>query len=138
VICEILLITDIPLRGDDFRLAFAQIGDLRSIILNNGHVLTLTGTGTPNLFDSIVKRLSLENAAVIGLSPNRDNIKYHVEPLISVPRASTLFVQNFPRFYTIAECSLMYQTLKKLLGKEFTDPPGFPDFHKHCLDNMYT
>ena len=73
MICEILLITGILLRGDDFRLAFAQIGDLRSIIPNNVHVLALTGTATPNVFDSAMKRLSLKDAAVIGLSPNRDN-----------------------------------------------------------------
>jgi len=149
VICEILLITDVPLRGDDFRLAFAQIGDLRSIIPNSVHVLALTGTATPNVFDSVVKRLSLKDTAVIGLSPNRDNIKYHVEPLISVNHLCDMFAESirtvrteFPKTLvfcqTIAECSLMYRTLRKLLGEEFTDPPGFPDFHKHRLVDMYT
>ena len=54
-------------RGDDFRLTFAQIGDLRSIIPENVHVLALTGTTTPDVFDCVTKRLSLRDT-VVGLS----------------------------------------------------------------------
>ena len=82
-------------------------------------MLALTGTATPNVFDSVVKRLSLKDAAVIGLSPNQDNIKYHVEPLISVNHLCDMFAESihtvrteFPKTLvfcqTIAECSLMY------------------------------
>ena len=39
---------------------------------------------------------------------------------------------------TIAECSLIYKTLRNLLGEQFTDPPGYPDLHKHRLVDMYT
>jgi len=32
----------------------------------------------------------------------------------------------------------MYRTLRRMLDEEFTEPRGFPDFHKHRLVDMYT
>ena len=136
-------------RGDEFRLAFSQIGDLRSIIPENVHILALTGTATLEVYNSVVKRLSLKDPAVIGLSPSRDNIKYHVEPLLSIQHLSEMLAEGicanriaFPKTLlfclTIAECSLIYKTLRNLLSEEFTDPPGYPDLHKHRLVDMYT
>ena len=112
-------------------------------------MLALTGTATPDVFDCVTKRLSLRDPVVIGLSPNRDNIKYHVEPMLAVHHLCDMFATHirnsrteFPKTLifcqTIAECSLMYRTLRKLLGDDFTVPPGFPDFHKHRLVDMYT
>ena len=91
----------------------------------------------------------MRDPVVIGLSPSRDNIKYHVEPLISVKEFCELFAAkiqtdrtSLPKTLifcpTIAECSLMYRTLRNMLGNEFTDPPNYPDFHKFRLIDMYT
>ena len=79
------------IRGDDFQLAFTQIGDLRSIIPKNAHVLALTGTTTPDVFDCVMKRLSLKDPVVTGLSPNRDNTTYHVEPLLAIAHLCDMF-----------------------------------------------
>ena len=60
----------------------------------------------------------MRDPAVIGLSPNRNNIKYYVEPLISVKKFCKLFAakiqthrSSLPKTLifcpTIAECSLM-------------------------------
>ena len=78
-------------RGDDFRLAFSQIGDLRSLISENVHILATTATATREVYDSVVKRLSMRDPAIIGLSPSRDNIKYHVEPFILVKNFCEMF-----------------------------------------------
>ena len=91
----------------------------------------------------------MRDPAIIGLSPSRDNIKYHVESLVSVKNLCELFATNiqtnrtsFPKTLvfcsTIAECSLMYRTLRNILGNEFTDPPKYPDIHKFRLIDMYT
>ena len=98
-----------------------------------------------------MKRLSLRDPVIVGISPNRDNIKYHIEPLMSnsMQQLCEMFADSirtchtgFPKTLvfcpTIAECSLMYRTLRDLLESEFTDPPGFPDFHKYRLIDMYT
>ena len=93
--------------------------------------------------------MSLKDPVVIGLSPNRDNIRYHVEPLLAIDHLCDMFATyirtsrtEFPKTLifcqTIGECSQMYRTLRRLLGKDFTAPPGFPDFHKHRLVDMYT
>lgn len=86
---------------------------------------------------------------IIGLSPNRDNIKYYVEPLPSINMFCELFAENllshcvnFPKTldlcYTIAECASLYQAIRSKLGKDFTDPPGCPNYHKFRLVDMYT
>ena len=70
--------------GDSFRKAFAEIGDLRSIIPSSVNVLALTVTATKETYDVIVKRLSLENPTVVALPPFRNNISYSVQPKVDV------------------------------------------------------
>lgn len=136
-------------RGDDFRIAFSQIGDIRSIIQEKVSVLALTGTATPEVYDSVVKRLSLKDPVVVGLSPNCENIKYYIEPLLSVKKFCELFAEKIRCYRTecpktlifcssIHECSLIYRTLRTLLGNEFVERPGYEDFHKYRLIDMYT
>ena len=112
-------------------------------------MLALTGTATPEVYDSVVKRLSLKDPIIVGLSPSRDNIKYYIEPPLSVKKFCELFAEKIrcsriecPKTLifcsSIPECSLMYRTLRTLLGNEFVEPPGYEDFHKHRLIDMYT
>ena len=68
-------------------MAYSQIGDLRSILPEGVHILALTATLTTTVFEAVKKRLSLNDPAVIGTSPNRANIKYHVEPKETVATA---------------------------------------------------
>jgi len=56
---------------DEFQIAFAQIGELRSIIPDDVNVVALTGTATPEVYNSVVRRLSLNDPL---FSPSRDNI----------------------------------------------------------------
>ena len=69
--------------GDSFRKAFAEIGDVRSIITSSVNVLALMATATKETY-VIVKRLSLENPTVIALPPFRNNISYSVQPKVDV------------------------------------------------------
>lgn len=112
-------------------------------------MLALTGTATPDVFDCIKGRLSLKDPVIVGLSPSRENIKYFIEPLISVKKLCELFTEkfrcnrtDFPKTLifcsTIAECSLIYRTLRTMLGDDFLVAPGYPDFHKHRMIDMYT
>ena len=105
------------IRGDNFRVAFSQIGDLRSIMSQNVRILALTATATSEVYKAVRNRLSLDDPAVIGLPPSRDNIKYYVEPLPNINMLSDLLTENlkhlclsFPKTLifcrTIAECSL--------------------------------
>ena len=71
--------------GDEFRVAFASIGELRSLILSTCDVTALTATATRDMFDAIVQRLSMTIVAIIALPPGRTNIKYSVQPLLDLP-----------------------------------------------------
>jgi len=56
-------------RGDEFQIAFAQIIDL-SIVPDDVNVVALTGTATPQIYSSVVRRLSLKDPFIVGLSPS--------------------------------------------------------------------
>ena len=144
-----LFIYNFIIRGDNFRVAFSQIGDLRSIMSQNVRILALTATATSEVYKAVRNRLSLDDPAVIGLPPSRDNIKYYVEPLPNINVLSDLLTENLKHLClsfsktlifcrTIAECSLLYQTIRTKLGKDFTHPCGYPDYHKFRLVEMYT
>ena len=65
-------------RGDDFRTAYASLGELCSIIPGNMNIIALTATATLSTFEIVKERLSLRELIVIGVSPNRPNINLSV------------------------------------------------------------
>ena len=67
-------------RGDQFRTAYASLGDLRSIIPSNVNFMALTATATHATFEIVKERLSLHNPIVIGVSPNRPDIFLSLVP----------------------------------------------------------
>ena len=66
--------------GDDFRTAFSEIGNLRSIVPNSVNILALTATATRETYYTVSERLSMDNPALVSMPPNRDNICYNVRP----------------------------------------------------------
>lgn len=113
------------------------------------HIIALTATATPEVLRTVKHKLCLKDPVVIGLTPNRENIKYFIKPLPNIEILCELFGENlihmrtgFPKtlvfFCTIAECVAAYKSLKAKLGKHFTDPPGYPDYHRFRLIDMYT
>ena len=82
------------IRGDNFRVAFSQIGDLRSIMPQNVRILALTAMATSEVYKAVRNRLSLDDPAVIGLPPSHDNIKYYVESLPNINMLSNLLTEN--------------------------------------------
>ena len=136
-------------RGDDFRVAFSKIGEVRSIIPKHVNILALTATTTPEGLKIISDRLSLVEPVIVGLSPNPANIKYYVEPLPSMMMLCETLTDGlqlkcteFPKTLvfcpTIADCASLYQTMSSKLGIYFTEPPGYPDYHCFRLVDMYT
>jgi len=64
--------------GDSFHVAFAQIGDLRSVLPQRVHVLALIATTTKDPFKTVKKKLSLENPLKVGVPPDRDTVWSHM------------------------------------------------------------
>ena len=69
-------------RGDQFRTAFAEIGELRSIILSGVPVVALTATCTHAIHRRITDCLSLSEAVAVAVSPERKNITSFANVLI--------------------------------------------------------
>ena len=82
------------LRGEDFRVAFNHIGDLRSIVLPKVHIIALTATATAEVLRTVTDKLCLKDPVVIGLTPNRENIKYSIEPKPKLEVFCDLFAEN--------------------------------------------
>ena len=81
-------------RGEDFCVAFAQIGELCSIVPDHVKVLALTGTATPEVVKAVRSKLSWNDIVIVGISPARDNIKYYVEPLPKLAVLSKFFSEH--------------------------------------------
>ncbi|XP_062520250.1 uncharacterized protein LOC134195259 [Corticium candelabrum] len=70
--------------GDDFCVAFAHVGDIRSVISEEVHVMVLTATATRSTYDCILHCLSMKDVAVIAFPPNRSNIQYSVQTMTTI------------------------------------------------------
>ena len=99
-------------RGDSFRTTFAELGQLRSIVPENVHVMALTATATKDTLEVVISRLSLKNPVIIGLPPNRDNTMFRIKSLPTLEKfcmtlASDLQIHrtNFPK--TIIFCQIV-------------------------------
>ena len=66
-------------RGDDFRIAYAHLGEIRSLLQDGVNVMALTVTATRKTY-AVCLRLSMTKPLVVGCSSYRDNIKYYVQP----------------------------------------------------------
>lgn len=136
-------------RGDNFRVSFSKIGELRSLLPDKVSIMGLTATATTETLKIVTDRLSMRNPVVIGITPNQVNLKFFVEPL---PTATTLcdtlsdglktLRLDFPKTLvfccTLGNCSTLYQLLRAKLGKEFTEPIGYPDLHQFRMVEMFT
>ena len=135
--------------GDEFRVAFARIGDLRSLIPRHVHVLALTATATQETLQVVSRRLSLRDAVIVALPPSRPNIMYKVQPLQDLAEFSSSLSTDlrrlgiaFPKTVIFcqkcADCSQLYLTIRSKLGRTFTHPPDYPDLPQFRLVDLYT
>lgn len=68
----------VSFRGDEFRIAYAHLGKLHSVIPSHVNVLALTATATVATLRAVETCLNLQNPALIALPPDRPNIFYTV------------------------------------------------------------
>ena len=122
---------------------------MHCVILEKTKILALTATATSEVLHTVKTSLNLVDPLVLGLPPNRDNIKYYVEPLPKLEILCQLLCEGlnqlrdkFPKTlifcHSIAECATIYKAVRSNLGRSFTEPPGYPDYHCFRLLDMYT
>ena len=136
-------------RGDEFRIAFASIGEVRCLIPSNVNIIALTATATLDTFHVVSQRLSLFKPVIVAVSPNRKNLKLTVQPSKSLRDftqliASKLKIQqkDYPKTIIFArsyhDCTNLYLNVYRALGKHITYPAGYPNLLKYRLLSMYT
>ena len=137
-------------RGDDFRTAFADLGSIRSLLPSTVNIMALTATATKATVSIVVSRLAMQDPAIIGLAPDRPNIKLVVDRCpdlynlckflakeLKEKRIAATKTVVFCR--SLKTCAKMCLILKKLLGECVTEPPGIPDsFLQFRLMDVFT
>lgn len=136
-------------RGDEFRVSFALLGELRSILPSTVKVLATTATATRETLLAVMERMSMPDPAIVALPPEKKNIRYtvKVDPdfnmvldnvISELKEQRTGFLKTiiFCRRYT--DCANMYQKVRASMSAEFTEPPGYPAFlQQFRLADMY-
>lgn len=135
--------------GDEFRIALAHIGELRSLIPSSVHIIALTATATLQIVKVVAERLSMVNPILVALSPHRQNITYKVQQKTNVDTFCTSLCCELNHFRiklpktivyvrTYKDCIDTYMQLKKILGPAFTEPPSYPNIVGFRLVDMFT
>lgn len=136
-------------RGDFFRREFSMLGEVRSLIPPEVHIMALTATASVKTRDRIIKMLGMDNPCVISVSPHNANMVYWVFPKTSIEedfgpvmkqlrevRYSISRMIVFCRHYD--DCASLYQSFRLSLGNEFTEPIGAPNLSRFRLVDMFT
>ena len=137
------------LRGDEFRVDFAALGSVRSLVPDQVNVMALSATATRHTFESVVDRLSMDNVSVVGLSPMRENIRYAVRPMTSLEELSaqiSMGLKSLRNYYpkTIIfcrrynDCTGLYKLLESNLNADLTHPSAAPNLQQYRLVDLYT
>ena len=66
-------------RGDNFRHAYARVGEIRSITPANIHLMALTATATRHTRNDVIKKLGMKHCTIITRSPHKPNITLYVK-----------------------------------------------------------
>ena len=113
-------------RGKGFRSAFADIGELRSIVSGKIPVAVLSATVTQQIFCEVLECLFLKEVHLVALSPQRSNITNSVRPEVTIKELSeelALSLKEKKREYpktivfcrSYQHCSQFYLLLRKNL-----------------------
>ena len=122
-------------RGHDFRVEFAHLVEVQSLIPDNVYVMARTATATRTLRAGVCKLLGMRNPHVVTVSPDKSNVVLSVLPFESLettfrPMMNKIKLERVQMGRTIIFCQ--QETCARLyllfnLKSEFTEPIGYPD-----------
>ena len=124
------------------------MGEMRSILSADVHIMALTATATKKLRADINKVLGMKSPVVVTVNPEKANIKYEVVPFISVNKTfgvladqlrinlvligcAVIFCQR------LEDCPKIYHFFQSALGEKFTYPPDSPDICENRIMDMF-
>ena len=95
-------------RGDVFRMALSRIGEIRSIIPPNVHVMALTATATRITRAEVLKRLNMQGCEMVCRSPHKGNICLHVKEKPDLAVAVMPIVENLKQCRATMNRTIIY------------------------------
>ena len=134
-------------RGQSFQKEFSHIGEIRSIIPLNVHVMALTATATLSTRHYIMDTLSMktENTHIVYVPPVKDNIAD--KPSGGIPEAFGPIVKRVKQDHNIGRIIIfcrtyeavtsIYSYFKTELGEHYTEPKGSPNYVKYRVVDMF-
>ena len=140
----------VKMWGDQFRMAFAQIGCVRSLVPKDVKIMALTATATQETLQVVTERLAMHRQPCSYHSPsNRANILYKVQPVIKLDELSSAIAGEladkrtaFPKTVLFCrqyrDCSDLYAAIRHKMGTSFAEPLGYPDLSQFRMVELYT
>ena len=117
---------------------FLRVGEIRSLVPSEVHVMALTATATKGLREEVQRILGMKEPVVVVKSPAKSNIMYIIHTEESLDKAFTpMFKQlqkdrkEFPQTIIycqrFSDCGYLYTMFRDFLGPTFTEPTDAPD-----------
>ena len=111
--------------------------------------MALTATATKQTVRFISEHLAMHNPVTIGLSSNRPNIRYVVQPAKGLHELSSMLADELvqertktPKTVvfcrTLSDCADLFSSIKAKLGPKMTEPPGLPNIIELRLITLFT
>ena len=133
-------------RGDDFRVEFSRLGEVRSLIPKGVHIMALTATATRSLRRAVCRTLGMDDPVVVTVSPDKTNMVFSVahfesletfRPTMEKLKCERARMQRTLIFCKQETCAQLYLLFKSYLREEFTEPRGYPDLPQFRLVDMF-
>ena len=136
-------------RGDDFRVEFSHLGEVRSLIPQKIKIMALTATATITLRSEICHVLGMKDPHVVTVSPDKSNVILRVSQFESIEHTFEPIIQklkterlNMGRTIIYCQkqetCARLYLLFRLMLKREFTEPAGYPDLPQFRIVDMFT
>jgi ATP-dependent DNA helicase RecQ len=132
--------------GDEFRLQYSYLKELRS--LTSVNIMALTATASDSLIEDVIRDIGMVEPDVIQVSPDKSNLCYGVKeintfdefmPLVnSLREKRTTFEKTLIFCQRQVDCGLLMQLFLKNLAHEIVEPIGAPfSLTQYRLVDMY-
>ena len=135
-------------RGEYFRQEFRNLGEVRSLIPSNIHIMAMTATATTTTRNQVIAILGLVNPVVVAVSPDKSNISYALRQKVNIEvvfaplvvKLSTLR-DKLPRVIIFCrrceECAQLYRFFLSSMKEKFTEPAGAPNIAMFRLVHVH-
>ena len=137
-------------RGDEFRVSFQRLGELRSIIPPQVNVMALTATATKTLRLQVCGILGMHDPILVEVSPEKSNIFLATGTFTSIIEIFTPIAERLKLNRTKLGkviifckrrelCNKIYSFFEFYLKQDFTEPPNENPRIPECrLVDMFT